>query len=74
MREIINNKNTLPSKGNPGGGGGCGGGGSPGAATDAILKKNNTKNIRILFGTILISVKVKKKKLYQNFLTSLCVK
>jgi len=51
--------------GNPGGGGTPGGGGPFGAAiADALMK---TKMFKILFGGILMFVKINKKSFGQNF-------
>lgn len=60
-----NNRSTPPFIGNPGGGGTPGGGGPLGPAkADALMK---TKTLKILFGGILMFVKVNKKSFCQNF-------
>jgi hypothetical protein len=61
----INAKKIIPpSRGNPGGGGGVDGGGGPGAANRLFADKKNTARIMIiLFGTIFI-VRKSKKKIY----------
>lgn len=56
---------TLPSIGKPGGGGIPGGGGPLGPAKADTLTK--TKTPKMLFGGILMDVKVIKKSFCQNF-------
>ncbi|WP_154669973.1 hypothetical protein [Flavobacterium silvisoli] len=64
VREINAKKAIPPSKGVPGGGGGVEGGGGPGAANRGLADKKSTARIRIiLFGTIFI-VRKSKKKIY----------
>jgi hypothetical protein len=56
------NNNKPPSKGSPGGGGGVDGGGGSGSAKTLVTgNKNTARIIKILFGTILIVRKSKKK-------------
>jgi hypothetical protein len=52
-----------PSNGDPGGGGVDGGGGPGAAKTEIRGIKNTTKEVKILFGTIFI-VRKSKKKIY----------
>jgi hypothetical protein len=59
------NSNTLPSIGKPGGGGIPGGGGPLGPAKAETVRK--TKTPKMLFGGILMDVKVIKKSFCQNF-------
>ncbi|MGL2965511.1 hypothetical protein [Flavobacterium sp. XGLA_31] len=71
VKETVNKIKIPPSNGDPGGGGGVDGGGGAGAANKAVNgSKSTTKEVRILFGTIFIVRKSKKKFYLPKYLLS----